>query len=134
MFSRAKEGDRAWSYRFGWGVISKVKEGYTHPIHFQIPGHEVRFYSIDGYQDVDYERPTLFWDEVHFDPPKRPRPIPPVDTKVLVRKSSLPGVTHKRYLHSAALGGIWTFPDGRDSWSSKGGREYWDIWEVYGDD
>jgi hypothetical protein len=71
-FEGVKTGDRVWSFEFGWGEVTKI-EGSFYPIF-------VEFNSVDKVSWYDYEgkkesrvKQTLFWDEVKFEIPKRPK-------------------------------------------------------------
>ena len=75
-FENAKVGDRVWDFNLGWGKVIKVLKGDSFPI-------EVRFYIGEGRSDyesytingseLDNVRRTLFWDEIKFGIPTRPK-------------------------------------------------------------
>ena len=83
MFSNAKIGDKVWNFAYGWGTIADIQHGSTHPI-------VVRFlktagtFTLGGKEAVSDLHPTLLWDEVKYEVPKKPTPNLQVDTKVLV--------------------------------------------------
>jgi hypothetical protein len=76
MFSNAKVGDRVWSFIHGWGVIIKVGRSSDFPIYA-----EFSTANDDGYESYSYEgrsllsdyHPTLFWDEINFTIPSKPK-------------------------------------------------------------
>ena len=74
MFENVRIGDKVWCYLYGWGRVVGIGNDSDYPI-------EVEF--IDKYKHIDiytyegkiakmHDRPTLFWDEVKIEIPKRP--------------------------------------------------------------
>jgi len=69
-FSQAKVGDKVWSIEDGFGLIEtscsetifvKFKNGHNH------------VFGCDGRYEHDALMPILFWNEIHFDIPERPK-------------------------------------------------------------
>lgn len=77
-FRKARVGDKVWSWRFGWGIITAIyPDQGPYPIHVRISGR-VALYTYEGYYSTDDVRPDLFWDEIKFNeppPPKRKRKV-----------------------------------------------------------
>lgn len=67
-------GRRVWSFTLGWGIIIEVKSldlEYPIKIHFDL-GRIVHLYTEDG-KHYEGERQTLFWDEIKFKEPPKPK-------------------------------------------------------------
>ena len=73
MFENAKEGDRVWSMRHGWGTISHIDEHKRHGIDvvFDHSGKNGLF-AFCGRDYIEDLYPTLFWDVVWFSVPQKP--------------------------------------------------------------
>lgn len=76
MFSDVKVGDKVYSVIVGWGEVERVFYDSTYPItvRFDLPCGDriVGSYTLEGYASTNYIFPSLFWDEVVFDIPKKP--------------------------------------------------------------
>ncbi len=76
MFESAKVGDRVWSITNGWGTILYFGEKLNwFAVWFdKKPSRdgETQYY-LDGRRSVDDIRPTLFWSEVSFNIPPKPK-------------------------------------------------------------
>jgi hypothetical protein len=69
----AKEGDRVWSMRHGWGTIRHIEERDRHGIvvvfdHLNKKG----IFTVCGKDYIEDLYPTLFWDKVLFTVPQKP--------------------------------------------------------------
>ena len=78
MFSEAKVGDRVWSIAKGWGTIEAVEQDtkyYPYPLEvlFDKEGIGRIDFMVDGREDEEDERPSLFWDEVYIEAPPAPK-------------------------------------------------------------
>jgi hypothetical protein len=76
MFSNAKVGDRVWSFIHGWGVIIKVGRSSDFPIYVEFSaanGDGYESYSYEGRSLLSDYHPTLFWDEINFTIPNKPK-------------------------------------------------------------
>ena len=74
MFSKAKVGDKVWSFRWGFGIIEYVTYG-DFPIGVQFDNDKTKntaTYTTNGKYRRD-EAQDLFWDEVKFEIPKQPK-------------------------------------------------------------
>jgi len=72
MFENAKVGDMVWSISHGWGVISEIGTGYFPlEVKFETKTETFKFDGKPYFHDL---YPTLFWDEVVFEAPKKPLP------------------------------------------------------------
>lgn len=71
MFKNAKVGDRAWSFEYGWGTITHIFYGKEYPIIFKSDTNKICNIMIDGKRDVKDINPSLFWDEIKFEIPKK---------------------------------------------------------------
>ena len=71
-FDRIKTGDMVWGFEYGWGVVVDVREKIF-VVGFQNDDNIITInYTLDG-KAVDQANQTLFWDEVKFKIPAKPR-------------------------------------------------------------
>lgn len=70
-FENAKVGDKVWSYHNGWGVIYSITSP-PYPIIVDFSDAKLYSFTLDGVE-ITGERQTLFWDEVKFEIPTRPK-------------------------------------------------------------
>ena len=132
MFSNAKVGDRVWSVNKGWGVVEDITNSWAFPIRVSYPEDITELYTEDGLIYLNDLHPTLFWDEIVFEVPKKPLPKLEVDTKVLVWDVDKPKNKLVRYFCSFdASGRVVVFQHGTTSFSCEGYTEIWSEWEVY---
>jgi len=73
MFENAKVGDKVWSINYGWGEITEIYTGDTYPICVRFVGESGITYTLNGYIDEFDMNPTLFWDELQFEIPVKPK-------------------------------------------------------------
>ena len=95
MFKDAKVGDRVYCLKNGWGSIISSGAGRIHPLYVEFDGGDCDNYTLNGEQNIEDRRPTLYWGE--------PQIIAPPKPKRLVKK------TVTRYLNifnNEAFGGI----------------------------
>lgn len=131
MFSNAKAGDRVWSMNKGHGVIVKINTYEDYPIEVNFCTGLSDFYTVEGKDYPNDLHPTLFWDEIVFEAPKKPLPKLEVDTKVLVWDVDKPKNKLVRYFCSFdASGRVVVFKHGTTSFSCEGYTEIWSEWEV----
>lgn len=74
-FENAKVGDRVWDAHYGWGKIIKIRIEDDHPIQLEFKSSlscVYVWYNFEGIPYSGYFR-TLFWDEIKFEAPPRPR-------------------------------------------------------------
>jgi len=77
-FENAKVGDRVWSFGYGWGTIQQINTN-KYPLlicfdNYQSEALEkVVCYTKKGTEFLDNSNPTLFWDEIKFTIPTRPK-------------------------------------------------------------
>lgn len=72
-FENAQVGDRVWDFRYGWGTVSKIEEGKRHQLKVDLDYGAYLYFTFTGqYIESDLNR-TLFWDEVKFEAPPRPK-------------------------------------------------------------
>ena len=132
MFSNAKAGDRVWSFVDGFGEV--VWNALTSPYSVRVRfcgGAKISF-TKQGKACPNDLHPTLFWDEIVFEVPKKPLPKLEVDTKVLVWDVDKPKNKLVRYFCSFdASGRVVVFQHGTTSFSCEGYTEIWSEWEVY---
>lgn len=124
-----KVGDKVWDINYGWATVTNV---YDSSDGCSI-ATEYDTYTSTGRLIRTHITPSLFWDEIKFDIPKKPFPKLEVDTKVLVwdRDKS---ITHKRYFsHFTSDGKINVFTNGATSFSGTETITY-DNWELYNGD
>jgi hypothetical protein len=66
-FENARIGDKVWDFNYGWGVIA-FKSASTIDVNFR---SLTLTYSLAGWERG--KRRTLFWDEIKFTAPPRPK-------------------------------------------------------------
>lgn len=69
MFAEAKKGDKVWSFTGGWCNIVDTDYSQAYPISTN-HGHS---YTLDGMILTTHWNPSLFWDEIKFEIPPRPK-------------------------------------------------------------
>ena len=127
MFEDVKLGDELYSIEHGWGVvIEKSKETYSLFIEFK--NYKTHFLP-DGRSSTKSMHPTLFWDELKFEVPKKPLPDLKVDTKVLVNSAKGSRKVKRYFKEFDKDGKIVCFAGGNTSWSNDG-ETTWDYWEL----
>jgi len=127
MFKDAKIGDKLYSVEDGWGVVEAINTDRDHPLTIQFDGC-MKSFTLNGKRYIDSKNPTLFWDKIEFEVPKRPLPDLKVDTKVIVWKSGEP----KKRRHFKKFnedGDIICFAHGATSWTMSG-TFTWKYWEL----
>jgi hypothetical protein len=75
-FENAKVGDRVCSFRFGWGtIIKKCDTKASYPLYVEFDDGDERrtTYLLDGYFNIHEKHPDLYWDELKFEIPERPK-------------------------------------------------------------
>jgi len=131
MFEDVIVGDRLYSFEEGWGIVEDITDS-DYPLIVQFKSKRVGF-TIDGKRWKLSQNPTLFWDKIEFEVPKRPLPDLKVDTKVIVWASEEDTRKEKRYFKEFNKdGGIACFTHGATSWNAKG-VVVWEHWELAGD-
>ena len=75
MFENAKIGDKVWEIELGWGEIVNIIKSSTYPlmVKFNINGSIMTFDLSGKYTKIAIN-PTLFWDEINVEIPKKPKP------------------------------------------------------------
>lgn len=71
-FRNAKVGDKVWRHASGWGEITSVTHDEDYLLWVEFEG-DCGSFTIDGRYCEDDISPTLFWDEIKFDIPERPK-------------------------------------------------------------
>jgi hypothetical protein len=96
-----KPGDRVWSVIHGWGTASLHDQWHLIKVRFDAgPVYSFTYCGRFFRSDMN---PTIYWDEIQFEAPERPRPKLPhlaVDTPVLVRDSGDNEKWYPRHFHS----------------------------------
>ena len=72
MFKSAKVGDRAYDILRGWGTIRFINKDSNYPIHFITDTCIFGTYTFEGKRAETDIMPSLFWNEVKFEVPKKP--------------------------------------------------------------
>jgi len=73
MFADAKVGDRVWSIEFGWGRV--INTNFDHSFPILVEFEEKKFsvsYTPFGQRFLETKQ-TLFWDEIKFEIPAKPK-------------------------------------------------------------
>lgn len=73
MFRNAKVGDKIWSIRYGVGFITQnvYKACVPLPLEIQFANHK-KYFSFDGKEHFNDLYPSLFWDEIKYEIPRKP--------------------------------------------------------------
>lgn len=73
-FSQAKVGGKVWSCGYGDGVIKQIIYNRDYPlkVYFEKTGIEDS-YTLKGKHALIDLYPTLFWSEIYFNIPERPK-------------------------------------------------------------
>ena len=71
-FSGVKTGDVVWSFEYGWGVVADVRENLFNVAFGSCDNIISIEYTYDGKTDNQVNQ-TLFWDEIKFEIPAKPR-------------------------------------------------------------
>jgi hypothetical protein len=72
-FSKAKIGDEVWSIHQGWGVVKEINLHEQYPIGVSFRGETCQTFTFDGRCWIGHKYPTLFWNEIQFEIPERPK-------------------------------------------------------------
>lgn len=84
MFKKAKKGDEVWAISMGWGKITEVHED---SISVKFKNESLDFlYLKNGKIDKTDINPSLFWDEVKIEIPKKSKEYPIVNKNVYARE------------------------------------------------
>jgi len=127
MFKNAKIGDRLYSVEDGWGILEAITDS-DYPLIVQFKFQRVGF-TIDGKRWKLSKNPTLFWDKIEFEIPKRPLPNLEVDTKVIVWDFE-GDLKKRRYFKEFNKDGkITCFISGATSLTANGTIK-WKYWEL----
>lgn len=75
MFRNARKDDLVWSLRSGWGVITEIETPSItkYPISVTFDNDDMETFTLDGKYKENDINPILFWDEVCFKIPKKPK-------------------------------------------------------------
>ncbi len=72
MFRNAKVGDRVWNMFRGWGTVEQIDFDVDFPIRVVFDGTEYdETFTFEGKIRKCDINPTLFWDEIKFEIPKK---------------------------------------------------------------
>lgn len=72
MFRNAKVGDRVWDILKGWGTITSISEDNDYPIRVTSDEHIWTIFTLDGKRTKEDINPSLFWDKIKYEIPKKP--------------------------------------------------------------
>ena len=73
MFKNAKVGDRVWDFSNGWGTIERTDFDINYPILVKFDnGNNDDSFTYEGFKNRIHKNPTLFWNEIKFETPKKP--------------------------------------------------------------
>lgn len=72
MFRNAKIGDKVWSVIDDWGTVVKVDNNNISVRFDRDEDYWVQIFRLDGKEYEDDIYPTLYWDKVKFEMPKKP--------------------------------------------------------------
>lgn len=74
MFKKAKIEERVWSFTHHWGTIIGIDDDSnesTYPLLVKFDDNIALRYTIDGKYNSDDKYPTLFWNEIKYEIPKK---------------------------------------------------------------
>ena len=140
MFKDVKLGDNLYSIEEGWGTVEAITDG-DYPLIAQFKYRRISF-TLEGKRFMSSRYPTLFWDEIKFEVPKKPspnlevdtpkKPLPnlEVDTKVLVWNGEYCEKIKRHFKGFDKGDKIVCFVNGETSWSSNGIVNEWNYWEL----
>ena len=130
MFKDAKVGDKVWHIRYGWMKILDIQRNVNYPIRV---GFDmlVATFTFEGKVIAKDLNPSIFWDEIKFEIPKKPLPKLEVDTKVLVWNDKSECKTKRHFKSFDESGRIAVFGSGSSSWNNDGYIAIYDNWELY---
>jgi hypothetical protein len=97
MFRNAKLGDRVWCFRLGWGEVIKIIHNDTYPLQVRSENGKLATYTDDGRIFID-ESATLFWDEIKYEIPTKPKRMVTKTIEVWVNVYTKPA-TYNRSLN-----------------------------------
>ena len=130
-----KSGDRVWSVMYGWGTVSLRHTDQPYPVVVNFDSGFSHSFTLCGRLITSDINPTIYWDEIQFEAPERPKPKLPhleVDTKVLVRTAEDKPWT-KRYFHSFNdEGKLCTWIGGATQYSATNPDFFtaWNYWKL----
>lgn len=130
-FENAKVNDQIWSIEYRrWFYITAINVKYL----VISDGNINTYCNFDGSKN-DNKFQSYFWNEIEIIAPIKPKPKLKVDTKVIVWNDNTSRKHNEYFSHFDDTGRIYTFIDGRTSWSN-GGRykPSWDFWELAKED
>lgn len=116
-FAEAKVGDRVWSFDKDWGTVTNFKVDEDDGcIEVKFDYNEIiAIYLLDGrFQPYD-KNPSLYWDEIKFEIPKKP-----FDLKVEFEKLEVKEFKHREsnsYLFYNYSFEMWCFAETETSYS-----------------
>jgi hypothetical protein len=117
MFTNAKVGDRVWSIADGRGVIVDIDKSNTYPVRVEFEHFShIQTYLLDGRVTQSDLFPILFWDELKFKIPERPKEM----VKKVFEVKECTWVYHDNKFYSVIPDGIAT--DSSCDWSELGGK------------
>lgn len=131
-----KPGDRVWSVTHGWGTVSLSQSNQRYPIRVRFDAGTVRRFTRCGRLLRSDTNPTIYWDEIQFEAPERPRPKLSrlaVDTPILVRDSGDDKNWYPRHFHSFDRDGrIRAWVNGCTQYTAltKNCHDTWDEWKL----
>ena len=67
-----KVGDEVWDVRRGWGEVIHLEDDVSSFSIYVSSGTGREWYTKDGRVDMDDVNPTLFWQPIVFEIPKKP--------------------------------------------------------------
>lgn len=136
-FSNAKVGDKVWSLNKGWGIVEKTGQSAIYTFRVRYNEEITELYTEDGKMYRSDKYPTLFWDELVFEVPKKPLPKLEVDTKILVWCNDGVKKEPRHFSHFGTDGKVYAFIGGKTSFSLSTTRMHesmkttsWDNYEI----
>ena len=128
MLGDVKINDKLYSAEEGWGRVLDIVPG-DYPIVMQFEGEIVTF-TLDGKRLKSNRYPTLLWDKVEFEMPKKPLPNLKIDAKVLVWNIGGLRKYKRHFKEFDGDGKIVCFAGNGTSWTTCGETNKWTYWEV----
>jgi len=70
-FKNVKIGDKVWDFIYGYGKVIDIENDSLYPIVVKFKNF-IGLFNKNGIK-INFENQTLFWDEIKFEIPKRPK-------------------------------------------------------------
>ena len=74
LITKDDVGARVWSFSYGWGVIHSLKETNSpYPVIVDFKNENSLSFTFDGKAYEEDDRASIFWEEIKFTEPPKPK-------------------------------------------------------------